>query len=84
MKISLSFVIHFIALHDYSTTNTFDGFELQNVYANLKLTFNTNVNANVMQSLVNIEKPRVLFFNKTKPIIKSTSIWTAQVTLIDS
>ena len=74
MKISLSFVIYFITLHDYSTTNTFDGLELQNVYANLKLTFNPNVNANVMQSLVNIEKPRVLFFNKTKLIIKPTSI----------
>ena len=42
-----------------------------------KLTFNNYVNANVMQELVNIEKPCVPFFNKTENIIKSTSMQTA-------
>ena len=29
-----------------------------------------------MQELVNVEKPRVLFFNKTKHIIKPTNMRT--------
>ena len=32
----------------------------------LKLTFSINVNTNIIQRLVNIEKPCVPFFNKTK------------------
>ena len=36
------------------------------------LTFSIYVNNNVMQEFVNIEKPRVLFFNKTKHITKPT------------
>ena len=40
-----------------------------------KLTFSISVNANDLQGLVNAEKPRVLFFNKTKHIIKPTNVW---------
>ena len=40
------------------------------------LTFSIYVNTNVMQELVNIEKPCILFFNKTKHIIKHNSMWT--------
>ena len=39
-----------------------------------KLTFSIYVNKNIMQGLVNIEKPCVLFFKKTKHIIKPTTI----------
>ena len=41
-----------------------------------KLTISIYVNINVMQGLVNREKPCVLFFNKTKFIIKTTRMWT--------
>ena len=37
-----------------------------------KLTFSIYVNNNDMQEFVSIEKPRVLFFNKSKHIIKPT------------
>ena len=36
------------------------------------LTFSIYVNNNDMQEFVSIEKPRVLFFNKSKHIIKPT------------
>ena len=38
------------------------------------LTFSIYVNTNVMQELVNIEKPCILFFNKTRHIIKHNSM----------
>ena len=37
------------------------------------LTFSIYANTNVIKGLVNIEKPFVLFLNKTKHIIKPTS-----------
>ena len=40
-----------------------------------KLTFSIYANTNVMRGLVNIGKPCVLFLNKTKHIMKSTSMW---------
>ena len=40
---------------------------------NAKLTFSIYSNTNVMQELVNIGKPCVLFLNKTKHIMKCTS-----------
>ena len=39
-----------------------------------KLTFTISANTNVTQGLVNIGKPYVLFFNKTKYIMKFTSM----------
>ena len=40
-----------------------------------KLTFSIYENTNVIQGLVNIGKPCVPFLNKTKHIMKSTSMW---------
>ena len=39
-----------------------------------KLTFSIYANTIAMQGLVNIGEPCVLFLNKTKPIMKSTSM----------
>ena len=39
------------------------------------LTFSIYANTNVIKGLANIEKPFVLFLNKTKHIIKPTSTW---------
>ena len=51
----------------------FDGLELQNICENPK-THIQYAKTNVMQGLVNIGKPCVLFLNKTKHIMKSTSM----------
>ena len=40
------------------------------------LTFSIYVNTNVIKGLINIEKPFVLFLNKTKHIIKPTNTWS--------
>ena len=50
-------------------TSMFDGLKL---FVRIqRLTFSIYANTNVMQRLVNIGKPYVLFLNKTKHMMKS-------------
>ena len=57
----------------------FNGLELKNICENSKTYFSIYANTNVMQGLVNIGKPCVLFLNKTKHIMKSTSMRITRV-----
>ena len=72
MTISLSFIIHFSTLnwqtlHNYTATKTYHGLELQSVCEDPKTQ---------IQHLCKYKCFwKILFFNRTKPIIKPTSKW---------